>query len=295
MKSHERFPLVPVARAEGPWLFDEDGRRYFDAISSWWVNLFGHGHPGIREAIVRQFDRVDHVMLAGFTHEAAVSLSERLSALTGGALGHAFFASDGASATEIALKMSAHFWRNSGRPEKSEYVCLAGSYHGETLGALGVTDVALFRSAYAGLIRPARVAASPDARLATNGETAFDVALRAAADLEALLGAHHERIAAVIIEPMVQCASGFAFHDAEYLRRARELCDRHAVHLICDEIAVGFGRSGRFFAHEHTASKGGVTSLTRSLALELGPKGITVNAVSPGFLVTPVAQRASRA
>ena len=268
--------MVPVARAEGPWLFDEDGRRYFDAISSWWVNLFGHGHPAIRDAIVRQFDRVDHVMLAGFTHEPAVALSERLAALTGGALGHAFFASDGASATEIALKMSAHYWRNSGHPRKSEYVCIAGSYHGETLGALGVTDVPLFRRAYAELIRPARIAASPDARLGRGGEMASDVAVRAATDLDALLGAHHERIAAVIVEPMVQCASGFAFHDAEYLRRARELCDRHSVHLICDEIAVGFGRTGRFFAHEYATGPDGAPIRPDFLCLSKGITGGTL-------------------
>lgn len=252
MKAHERVPLIPVARAEGPWLIDPDGRRYFDAISSWWVNLFGHGHPAIREAIIRQFDRVDHVMLAGFTHEPAVLLAERLSALTGKRLGHAFFASDGASATEIALKMSAHFWRNAGHPEKVDFVCVAGGYHGETLGALGVTDVPLFRQAYAELIRPAHIVETPDARRARPGESALDVSLAAALDLERCLEENHQTIAALIVEPMVQCASGFAMHDAEYLRRARTLCDRHQIHLICDEIAVGFGRTGRFFAHEHT-------------------------------------------
>jgi adenosylmethionine-8-amino-7-oxononanoate aminotransferase len=256
MKAHREVPLIPVARAQGPWLFDPDGRRYFDAISSWWVNLFGHGNPSLREAILRQFDRVDHVMLAGFTHEPAVMLAERLAGLTGDRLGHAFFASDGASATEIALKMSAHFWRNAGRPEKSEFVCAAGGYHGETLGALGVTDVPLFRSAYANLIRPAHVVRSPDARQARPGEAPFDVAVAAARELEACLEQNHHKIAALIVEPMVQCASGFAMHDAEYLRRARSLCDRYQLHLICDEIAVGYGRTGRFFAHEHTSIDG---------------------------------------
>jgi adenosylmethionine---8-amino-7-oxononanoate aminotransferase len=250
MKAHETFPLIPIVRGEGAWLYDADGKRYFDAVSSWWVNLFGHGHPAIKAAIADQLDRLEHVMLAGFTHPPVIELSERLSALTGGALGHAFYASDGASATEIALKMSFHYWQNSGRSGKREFVCLEGSYHGETIGALGVTDVPIFRDAYAPLIRNAHRVASPDARLAGTGESAADVARHAAASLEALLVEHHNSIAALIVEPLIQCATGFAMHDPEYLRLARALCDRYEVHLICDEIAVGFGRTGSFFAHE---------------------------------------------
>lgn len=145
MKVHETLPLVPIRRAQGAWLEDFDGRRCLDAISSWWVNLFGHGHPRIVAALREQLDTLDHVMLAGFTHEPVVALSEKLSALTGHELGHCFYASDGASAVEIALKMSFHFWRNTGHPGKNRFLSLAGSYHGETLGALAVTDVALFR------------------------------------------------------------------------------------------------------------------------------------------------------
>ncbi|MDP1781206.1 MAG: aminotransferase class III-fold pyridoxal phosphate-dependent enzyme, partial [Hydrogenophaga sp.] len=145
------LPLVPVARAEGVWLYDHEGHRYLDAISSWWVNLFGHNHPAIRAALIDQLNTLDHVMLAGFTHAPVVELSERLAALTG--LGHAFYGSDGASATEIALKMSAHHWRNAGSARKNRFVGVAGGYHGETVGALAVTDIALFREAYAPLVR----------------------------------------------------------------------------------------------------------------------------------------------
>ena len=161
MDSPQAMPLLPVARAQGAWLYDFDGRRYLDGISSWWTNLFGHGHPKIVAALRAQLDALDHVMLAGFTHAPVVELSERLSARTQGALGHAFYASDGASATEIALKMSAHYWRNAGRTEKNGFLCLAGSYHGETVGAMAVTDLALFREAYAPLLRPAAVLPSP--------------------------------------------------------------------------------------------------------------------------------------
>jgi adenosylmethionine-8-amino-7-oxononanoate aminotransferase len=250
MKQHESLPLVPVARAEGVWLYDCDGRRYLDAISSWWVNLFGHCNPRINAALADQLGRLEHVMLAGFTHEPAVELAERLSALTGGALGHCFYASDGASAVEIALKMSFHYWRNGGRPAKTGFVSLAGSYHGETLGALSVTDVALFRDTYAPLLMRSTQVPSPDARTAGPGETARDVALRCAGALEAHLAAHHGETAAIIVEPLVQCASGMVMHDPEYLRRVRALADRYGVHLIADEIAVGCGRTGTFLACE---------------------------------------------
>ncbi|MEN9492855.1 MAG: Adenosylmethionine-8-amino-7-oxononanoate aminotransferase [Pseudomonadota bacterium] len=250
MKQHEELPLLPIARGEGPWLIDADGKRYLDAISSWWVNLFGHCHPYINQRLREQLDKLEHVMLAGFTHEPVVQLSEALSALTGHALGHAFYASDGASATEIALKMSVHTWRNLGQPAKTRFLSLAGSYHGETIGALAVTDIPLFRDAYAPLIRAGTCVASPDARQAQPGEPARDVALRAAQALEAWLAEHHAETAALILEPLVQCATGMAMHDPEYLRRARALCDQYQVHLIADEIAVGGGRTGRFFACE---------------------------------------------
>jgi adenosylmethionine-8-amino-7-oxononanoate aminotransferase len=266
MQQHERLPLVAIARGEGPWLIGTDGRRYLDAVSSWWVNLFGHCNPRINAALRGQLERLEHVMLAGFTHEPAVRLAERLAELTGGALGHCFYASDGASAVEIALKMSHHAWRNAGRADKVEFLCLEGSYHGETLGALAVTDVALFRDAYGPLLRPGRTVASPDGRRAGAGESAADVAVRAAADLERVLAESHERIAALIVEPLVQCAVGFAMHAPEYLRRARELCDRYEVHLICDEIAVGCGRTGSFFAHEQAGIRPDFLCLSKGIS-----------------------------
>lgn len=250
MKHHERLPLVAVARGQGAWLYDRHDRRYLDAISSWWVNLFGHANDDINAALKTQLDTLEHAMLAGCTHECAVELAERLSALTHGTLGHAFFASDGACAVEIALKMSFHYWRNRGRAQKREFVCVANGYHGETIGALGVTDVALFKDAYDPLIRSAHIVASPDARQAAPGETASDVAQRALDDVRALLEAHGSRIAALIVEPLVQCAAGMAMHDSAYVAGLRTLCDEYDVHLIADEIAVGCGRTGTFFACE---------------------------------------------
>lgn len=250
MKAHERFPLVPIARGEGAWLYDFEDRRYLDGVSSWWVNLFGHAHPAINAALGEQAATLEHVMLAGFTHAPAVELAERLHALAPGALGHAFFASDGASATEIALKMAFHHWANRGRPAKKRFVSLAGGYHGETVGALGVTDVAIFRDAYAPLVRESIVVPFP----ARDGEDhrfgGMRGAIAAADALAAVLAERHGEIAALIVEPLVQGASGMRFCHPEYLRRARELCTRHEVLLIADEIMTGFGRTGTMFACE---------------------------------------------
>jgi adenosylmethionine-8-amino-7-oxononanoate aminotransferase len=268
MKQHETFPLVPIQRGEGVWLYDADGQRYLDGISSWWVNLFGHNNPRIKDAIKSQLDQLEHVMLAGFTHEPVVALSEKLSELTG--LGHAFYASDGASATEIALKMSFHYWRNSGQPGKTQFISLKNSYHGETLGALGVTDVAIFKDTYAPLLMQSAQMPSPDFRESEVGVSAEAMALCAAAALEDYLARHHASIAAFIIEPMVQCAGGMAMHHPVYLQRARELCTRHQVHLIADEIAVGFGRTGTMFACEQAAAR--VSDIADFICLS---KGIT--------------------
>ncbi|MEW6676906.1 MAG: adenosylmethionine--8-amino-7-oxononanoate transaminase [Pseudomonadota bacterium] len=248
MKHLEQAPPLPIARGEGPWLIDYDGQRYLDGISSWWVNLFGHANPRINAALIDQLNRIEHVILAGCTHAPVVELSERLARLSG--LGHAFYGSDGASATEIALKMSFHFWRNRGRGEKTGFISLQNGYHGETLGALSVTDVALFKDTYAPLLRHTHQALSPDARLAAPGESAAAYALRAAADLEAHLAQCADETAALILEPLVQGAAGMAMYDPVYLTEVRRLCDTYHVHLIADEIAVGFGRTGTMFACE---------------------------------------------
>ena len=263
MKQHETAPLLPVARADGVWLYDTEGRRYLDGVSSWWVNLFGHGHPHLRAALHEQIDTLSHVMLAGCTHEPVVALSERLGALTG--LGHAFYAADGASATEIALKMSAHYWRNAGQFRKTRFIGLRNGYHGETAGALSVTDIPLFRDAYGPLLRVSATVPTPDARKAPPGVSAFEHAQHCAQALQGYLEVHHAETAALIVEPMVQCAAGIATYDPEYLREARALCDRYDVHLVADEIAVGFGRTGSLFACEQAGIRPDFMCLSKGL------------------------------
>jgi adenosylmethionine-8-amino-7-oxononanoate aminotransferase len=250
MKDHEWLPMIPVARGEGVWLYDHDGHRYLDAISSWWVNLFGHSNPRIGAAIAAQLTRLEHVMLAGFTHEPAIALAERLTALAPAGLTRCFYADNGSSAIEVALKMSFHCWRNAGRTRKRRFVTLANSYHGETLGALAVGHVELYREIYRPLLMDVVTVLSPDAYLGEPGETAADCAQRAFAEMERTLARDHEELCAVIVEPLVQCAGGMRMYDAGYLRSLRAACDRYGVHLIADEIAVGFGRTGTMFACE---------------------------------------------
>jgi len=274
MKAHETLPLIPMRRGEGVWLEDFDGNRYLDAVSSWWVNLFGHNHPHIKNAIKAQLDQLEHVILAGFTHEPVVRLSERLGEMTG--LGHCFYASDGASATEIALKMSFHYWRNVGQERKKQFLSLQHGYHGETIGALSVTDVALFKDTYAPLLRASVQMPSPDWRLADDGESAEACALRCAQALEDYVAAHHEEIAALIIEPLVQCAAGMAMHHPVYLTRAREICSKYQIHLIADEIAVGFGRTGTMFACEQGGIRPDFLCLSKGISGGYLPLSVTL-------------------
>ncbi|ABI58494.1 adenosylmethionine--8-amino-7-oxononanoate transaminase [Nitrosomonas eutropha] len=250
MKHHEAFPPILITRGEGVWLYGADGKRYLDTISSWWVNLFGHCNPRINAAIIDQLSKLEHAMLAGLIHEPVVELSERLSAITPGNLSHCFYASDGSSANEIALKMSFHYWQQCGFPDKTQFVNLQNGYHGETLGALSVTDVPLFRQIYAPLLRPAHPVPTPDWRVAETGTTPETHALKAAAELESYLAQHHASTAALILEPLIQGAGGMGMYHPVYLQRAREICDTYRVHLIADEIAVGFGRTGTLFACE---------------------------------------------
>lgn len=250
MHDHESLPIVPIQRGEGAWLIDHDGKRYLDAISSWWVNLFGHGHPRIAGAIRAQLAQLEHVILAGFTHEPAVQLAEGLLRVAPPGLAKVFYADNGSSAVEVALKMSFHAWRNAGVEGKTRFVALSGSYHGETLGALSVTDVPLYRETYAPLLMQPFFVPSPDSYERAEGETAEAYADRCADALETLLAEHAAEISAVILEPLVQGAAGMRMYPASYLKRARAACDRHGVHLIADEIMVGFGRTGTLFACE---------------------------------------------
>lgn len=232
MKDHETLPMVAIRRACGAWLEDFDGKRYLDAVSSWWVNLFGHANPRINAALAAQLGKLEQVIFAGFTHEPAVLLAERLVALAP-PMARCFLADNGSAAVEVAIKMSFHYWRNKGLPRKTRFMTLQNSYHGETLGALAVGNVELYKTIYKPLLMDVLTAPSPDCCYRDSGESWESFSLRQFVHTERLLAEHSTELAAVIVEPLVQCAGGMRMYDhtieryrakAAYLgRRAREL------------------------------------------------------------------------
>ncbi|SFN17830.1 adenosylmethionine--8-amino-7-oxononanoate transaminase [Dokdonella immobilis] len=265
MHDHETIPMLAIERAEGAWLYAADGRRYLDAVSSWWTNVFGHRHPRIVAGLKDQLDRLDHIMLAGMTHEPAVALAEKLVDRAPSGLTRVFYADNGSSAIEVALKMSFHYWRNQGWPERNRFIALRGGYHGETLGALSVTDVPLYRATYAPLLFEPILATSPDAYQRPAGSTPQQHAASCLADMRRTLEECAARVCAVVLEPLVQCAGGMRMHHADYVAGLRRLCDEFGVHLIADEIAVGFGRTGTLFACEQAAISPDFLCLSKGL------------------------------
>ena len=265
MKDHEWLPMVPIRRAEGVWLEDFEGRRYLDAISSWWVNLFGHANPHINAALKTQADTLEHVLLAGFTHEAVVELSERLVSLAPAGLERCFYADNGSAAVEVALKMSFHYWLNTGRPGKTRFITLENSYHGETLGALAVGNVQLYKDTYGPLLMETISVPSPDCFHREAGESCAAYSERMFEHMDKALSRYADEVCAVIVEPLVQCAGGMRMYDPVYLKLLRAACDRYDVHLIADEIAVGFGRTGTMFACEQAGISPDFLCLSKGL------------------------------
>jgi adenosylmethionine-8-amino-7-oxononanoate aminotransferase len=246
----ERVPIRAIERASGPWLYEPDGTRILDAISSWWTSIHGHGHPAIVEAIREQAARLDHVMFAGFTHRSAVELAELLVSVAPPGYGRVFYADCGSAAVEVALKLSYQSRPQRGEPTRRRFATLAGAYHGETLGALAVCGPGAYRDTFAGLLPEPIVLPVPE--LADHRHA--DLGTEAGADTEAaetavaLLSAHASELTALVVEPLVQCANRMAMHGTGYYRRIVETAQRLGIHVIADEIAVAFGRTGRTFA-----------------------------------------------
>jgi adenosylmethionine---8-amino-7-oxononanoate aminotransferase len=265
MKDHEQLPPIPIRSGSGAWLEDYEGKRYLDAISSWWVNLFGHANGRLNAAVREQLGRLEQVILAGFTHEPVIALSEALTALAPHGLTRCFYADNGSSAVEVAVKMSFHYWRNSGQSARRRFVTLANSYHGETLGALAVGNVDLYKEIYRPLLMDVITAPSPDCFGRAPGESWAQHSQRRFADMESTLARHAHEVCAVIVEPLVQCAGNMRMYDPVYLTLLREACDRYQVHLIADEIAVGFGRTGTMFACEQAGIRPDFMCLSKGL------------------------------
>ncbi len=247
MKDHESVPPLLVDRAEGVFLYDRDGNRYMDVISSWWVNLFGHNNPVINDAIKDQLGRMAHVMFAGITHQPAIDLAETLVRITAPNLTRVFFSDNGSTSVEVALKMSLQYWVQTGHPEKNRFVYLDGGYHGETLGALSNCGIDLFRDKFEKTLMDNRKVQGPDCFRCPYGLQRETCNAECFEPMEKALQEHHATTAAVIVEPRVQGAAGMRMYPVQYLQKLQKACEALDVHIIYDEVAVGFGRTGQLF------------------------------------------------
>jgi adenosylmethionine-8-amino-7-oxononanoate aminotransferase len=250
-KDLETLPPLPITHADGVYLFDADGNSYIDGVSSWWVNNLGHNNKRLNKALSNQAEKVAHHIFAGMTHEPAVTLAQRLCHLAPGNMSKVFFTDNGSSAVEAAMKMSFQYWQQTGKPEKTKFVSLTDAYHGETLGALSVSGCELYREIYKPILLEGYQAQGPDCYRCPYGLHRESCSQDCFVELEKVVAQNADQIAAVIIEPLVQGAAGMRIYPPGYLKKLRQLCDTYNVHYIADEIAVGFGRTGRMFANEH--------------------------------------------
>ncbi len=257
MKDHETLPLIPVHRGEGVYLYDFDDKSYIDAISSWWVNIFGHANRHISNRVKEQLDTLEHVLLAGFTHKPAVDLAKKLVEITPKDLEKVFFADNGSSAVEVALKMSFHYHKNRGE-NRSLFLSLSNAYHGETIGALSVGDVELYKETYAPLLISCIQTPVPKDQTIESAEEAILA-------LESLLEMRGSEISAFIIEPLVQGAGGMHMYHPLYITKAKKVCEGYGIHLIADEIMTGFGRTGTLFGCEQAQVTPDFMTLSKGL------------------------------
>ena len=255
--------LIAIESGNKSWLRSVDGKIYFDAISSWWVNLFGHNNPFLKKNIISQLNKIEHVMLSGMTHQPVTDLSKRLNDLAN--MDHCFYSSDGSSAVEVALKVSYHYFKNKGQ-KKTKFALIKNSYHGETLGALSVTDVDIFSKNYHSLLNKNFILPNPSPKNYESEKKLKEFALESFKKAEVILNKHHKKIAGLIIEPILQCASGMNYYHPIYLKKLRTLCSKLDIHFIADEIAVGFGRTGKMLACQHANIKPDIMCLSKGLS-----------------------------
>jgi len=250
-------PAIKIDRGEGAWLYTTDGHRLLDGISSWWVNTHGHGHPLIAEAIAKQARRLEHVIFAGFTHQPAEELSERLGTIVPRLLSRLFFSDNGSTAVEVALKIAVQYWHNSGRPEKRRIVALQNAYHGDTIGAMSVSADSPFTSSFESLrLRVSRIG-NPE-------------------EMRQVLAQNDGEIAALIVEPLIQAAGGMIVHSVDFLKQLRELCTQHGVLFIADEVFTGFGRTGKMFACDVAGIVPDLMCLSKGLTGGFLPLAVTL-------------------
>jgi len=279
-------PPLPIVAGKGVYLYTEDGRTILDGISSWWVNIHGHSHPALNAALAEQAGRLEHVMFAGCTHPPAVDLAERLVARLPRGLTRVFYSDNGSTAVEVAVKLAAQYWINAGEPQRDAFVTLHHAYHGDTVGAMSVSEDSIFTRAFTPLLFPVTRAHAPYCYRCPLGLERATCNVACLGDLEEKLVALAGTAAAVIVEPMLQGAGGMITWPAEFLAGVRRLCDRFGVLLIADEVLTGFGRTGRMFACEHAGVTPDIICLSKALTAGYLPLGATcmTDAVHEAFL-----------
>lgn len=264
MKEHETNPPIVIDRGKGIYLWDVNGNKYIDAVSSWWVNTLGHSHPRLNAALKEQVEKLEHVIFAGFTHKPAIELAEKLIQITPDELTKVFYSDNGSTAVEVALKMAYQYWQQSEKPNKTKFIALKNSYHGDTLGSVAVGGIDIYHKIYKPLLFEVFQAESP-----FNNPNFIN-------SVEEILKIHSEEIAGIIIEPLVQAAAGMLMYPADYITKLRELCDKYDVLLIDDEVAMGFGRTGKMFAFEHAGIVPDIICLAKGLTAGYLPLAVTV-------------------
>jgi len=252
MKDHETDEPIIIEKGKGVYIWDKKGNKYIDGISSWWVNVLGHSHPRINEALRVQAEKIEHVLLAGFTHEPAIELAERLINLTPPELTKVFYSDNGSTAVEVALKMAYQYWLQSGFSDKNKFIALKNSYHGDTLGAVSVGGVDVYHKLYRPLLFDVFQADSPYCYRCPAGQDQKSCNIECINSVEQILEKHADEIAGIIVEPLVQGAGGMIIYPPEYLVKLKKLCEKYNILFIDDEVAMGFGRTGKMFAFEHT-------------------------------------------
>ena len=274
MKDYENLPPMVIKKAKGIYLEDELGNKYMDCVSSWWVNLFGHCNDRINKVIWEQINNLEHVLFVNFSHEPAIELVERLHKVVPKGIDKFLFADNGSSSIEMALKLSFQYHQQTGAKEKKKFISLANAYHGETIGALGVGDVDIFTSTYRPLIKEGIKAKGPDCFYCPFKKNFDCCNAECFDDMENIIKKNHKEIAAVIIEPMVQGAAGMKIYSSKYIKKLREITQKYNIHLIADEIAMGFGRTGKMFAMEHAEVSPDIMCMAKGLSAGYYPMSI---------------------
>ena len=276
MKDAQKTPPILIEKAKGIKLYDQNGNFYYDSISSWWCNVHGHNHPKIKTAIKKQLDCLEHVLFAGFTHKPAITLACELIKITPPQLSKVFYSDNGSTAVEVALKMSYQYWHNIGKKKKTKFIALDSAYHGDTIGAMSVSGVDLFNEVFKPLFFKSIKIPSPYCYRCPNKKKRSNCSIDCIEPLEKLLKARSEEICALILEPLVMAAGGMIIYPKEYLKKAEKLAKKYNVHLIVDEVATGFGRTGKMFACDHAKVKPDFMCLSKGITSGYLPMGVTL-------------------